>query len=620
MLNLLSFYIHKSKVERELKYILLLFSLLGQEFGQRFDRYPEVKALIREGNIKGWSILSTAHRCAAAYIEIVVKSYSPEMRRQIVRELATIDYGLLTKFMNAIWSSNTLPSWPQPKMPVTFGIAWVIMSALANRENNSIDDIDRDVVMRQIYGAIHDVPDAMRESVNTELLLPVDESSALEAISVYKESLKSNWGAEFSRCMEAYEEALQHLEDDSSIDFREAGIKAYKLFADEVLALSDRALKEELGWLDKMEDQRLYEKKVITLHDFLNESRELLASWGRDQFGERILEIANSKPDTWDPSERGTPESFVEPNRAVEGKLNASIGDYVFARAREISAERGQPFQTGQNVPAHTVESSILGPDGRPVQLEVPAQYASYSGTNLHAMKQAFDELVFDSAVQARWGIGEFEVNAIRAARNDYINWVESKLPEYKTARQNYAERSNLINRSMIGQYLKGPFLDPTPDDITATQDANSFLDAVRAVKEKLVSGTGLPYGSDLEDLMTAEDIKILDNVRRDMAREVRDKELVSLAMGRPCDGLPELKSQLEAYESILTESWLFAYEMCHGLVPEGNSERNPGYGPIDFDEWQVWKGKGFEMTGNLWFNHPGGLPPQLKIGAEGQR
>jgi hypothetical protein len=61
----------------------------------------------------------------------------------------------------------------------------------------------------------------------------------------------------------------------------------------------------------------------------------------------------------------------------------------------------------------------------------------------------------------------------------------------------------------------------------------------------------------------------------------------------------------------VLAEANLFAYELKHGLVPDGNSENNPGYGPMDFDEWREWKQREFERSGNLWHNHPGGLPPK---------
>ncbi len=72
-----------------------------------------------------------------------------------------------------------------------------------------------------------------------------------------------------------------------------------------------------------------------------------------------------------------------------------------------------------------------------------------------------------------------------------------------------------------------------------------------------------------------------------------------------------EAEARLEAFKSALNEVELFAYELKEGLVPDGNSEHNPGYGPMDFNEWQEWKRKEFERTGNIWSSHPNGLPPE---------
>ena len=75
----------------------------------------------------------------------------------------------------------------------------------------------------------------------------------------------------------------------------------------------------------------------------------------------------------------------------------------------------------------------------------------------------------------------------------------------------------------------------------------------------------------------------------------------------------PEEKSieeaQLEAIESVMAEADLYAYELDQGLIPDGNTEHNPGYGPMDFDEWREWKQREFERTGNIWHNYPGGVP-----------
>lgn len=48
----------------------------------------------------------------------------------------------------------------------------------------------------------------------------------------------------------------------------------------------------------------------------------------------------------------------------------------------------------------------------------------------------------------------------------------------------------------------------------------------------------------------------------------------------------------LDAFKSVLTEAEQFVYELARGLVPDGNSENNPGLGPMDFDEWREWKQK----------------------------
>jgi hypothetical protein len=76
--------------------------------------------------------------------------------------------------------------------------------------------------------------------------------------------------------------------------------------------------------------------------------------------------------------------------------------------------------------------------------------------------------------------------------------------------------------------------------------------------------------------------------------------------------------ARLGALEAVLAKAELFAYELKHGLVPDGDSERNPGYGPMDFREWLEWKEREFERTGNIWHNYPNGLPPQIAEAASG--
>ena len=55
----------------------------------------------------------------------------------------------------------------------------------------------------------------------------------------------------------------------------------------------------------------------------------------------------------------------------------------------------------------------------------------------------------------------------------------------------------------------------------------------------------------------------------------------------------------LDAFQSVMAEADLFAYELANNLVPDGYSESNPGLGPMDFNEWREWKQREFDRTGN---------------------
>ena len=81
---------------------------------------------------------------------------------------------------------------------------------------------------------------------------------------------------------------------------------------------------------------------------------------------------------------------------------------------------------------------------------------------------------------------------------------------------------------------------------------------------------------------------------------------------GNP-EGKTEEEIRIERIKDVMAEAGLFAYELEHGLVPDAYTEDNPGFGPMDFEQWRVWKNQEFEQTGNLWHNHPGGLPPAPK-------
>jgi hypothetical protein len=191
--------------------------------------------------------------------------------------------------------------------------------------------------------------------------------------------------------------------------------------------------------------------------------------------------------------------------------------DKVLARAKQLAEEKGQTFQIGQNAPAQTVPSPILGPNGLPVgSTTIPAQVASYPGSSLHFMKLAFDDLIRDPAT---FGIGKNEVNAISNTRGQFMNWFESKVPEYGQARALFSAGSKPINQMQIGQFLEGkltPILGEETGRLRAAGFATAVENAPATIKK---ASTGAPLYDNLSKIMSPEQIAVIDGIKDDLSR-----------------------------------------------------------------------------------------------------
>jgi hypothetical protein len=209
--------------------------------------------------------------------------------------------------------------------------------------------------------------------------------------------------------------------------------------------------------------------------------------------------------------------------------LNRPSMDKVLARASDLAAEKGQSFQIGQNRPAQVVPSSIVDEAGRPMgQTVIPGEVAKYPGSSLHAMKMAFDDLTKNPE---RFGIGAAEVGAIKGTRAQFLDWAESKAPSYRTARETFAAQSKPINQMEVGQYLEGK-LTPALGEETARLRASGFATALENAPGTIKRATGESRFQNLSDVLTPEQIKIVENVRADLARAQLTERQAGAARG----------------------------------------------------------------------------------------
>ena len=222
-------------------------------------------------------------------------------------------------------------------------------------------------------------------------------------------------------------------------------------------------------------------------------------------------------------------KAMVAADDTFSSLLGRPSMDKVLGRASDLAAEKGQSFQIGQNRPSQVVPSSIVDEAGRPMgQTVIPGEVAKYPGSSLHSMKLAFDDLIKNPE---RFGIGASEVGAIKGTRAQFLNWVESKAPSYRTARETFAAQSKPINQMAVGQYLEGK-LTPALGEETARLRASGFATALENAPGTIKRATGESRFQNLSDVLTPEQINILENVRADLARAQLTERQAAAARG----------------------------------------------------------------------------------------
>jgi hypothetical protein len=210
-------------------------------------------------------------------------------------------------------------------------------------------------------------------------------------------------------------------------------------------------------------------------------------------------------------------KQVVESDSTFDSLLSRPSMDKVMARARNIAAEKKQPFVIGETAPARVEKSMILSAEGTPAtETVIPATSAKYPVQSLHAMKLAFDDLIRDPAT---FGIGKAEAGAISGTRKEFLKWVEGKADAYRVARETFAEQSKPINQMEVGQYLESKMKSALQGENKLR--AGPFATAVEAAPTTITRATGVPMGfKSLSDVLTPDQIKIVESIRDDLARQ----------------------------------------------------------------------------------------------------
>lgn len=189
--------------------------------------------------------------------------------------------------------------------------------------------------------------------------------------------------------------------------------------------------------------------------------------------------------------------------------------------AQKNAANEQRLFKTGEDVPAQTVTSTVMGPDGKPLTREAPAAFATYPGQSLHDIKLALDEMIKSSpGVTAA---ERAEQRTIKSVRDQFVGWMENKLPGYKTARETFAAESKPINVMEVGKVLEQALTSPLNEGVSRP---GVFATAVRNAPATIKKATGDTRFQTLSDTLEAGDSQKVSNILQDLARTDEYKRL----------------------------------------------------------------------------------------------
>jgi hypothetical protein len=132
----------------------------------------------------------------------------------------------------------------------------------------------------------------------------------------------------------------------------------------------------------------------------------------------------------------------------------------------------------------------------------------------LHNIKISLDKMLTKTGETA---LASTERAQVAKVKTQLVNWLESKVPDYKAARTTFAEKSKPINQMEVGQYLEGKLTAPLEG---GAERAGAFATAVKDAPGTLKRATtGEARFKKLTDVLTPEQAKIVTDIRDDLSR-----------------------------------------------------------------------------------------------------
>lgn len=221
-------------------------------------------------------------------------------------------------------------------------------------------------------------------------------------------------------------------------------------------------------------------------------------------------------------SERGGRLAITAPQQAAIGAPKASIVSEPSLRpatAAELLRSPKSFYQEGSlkvSAPSASLPANYNGQTLMETLSGQRLRPGTFSGSALHDMKMGLDDAIGSPGLGGMQGA---ERNAALGTKGEYLNWLESKIPEYGQAKSLYAQKMRPVNQMDVGQALYEKLVPALADQggIPFRSNAQQYANALRNADDLTRNVTGMK-GATFSGVMDPSQINTLQGVAKDLS------------------------------------------------------------------------------------------------------
>jgi hypothetical protein len=199
---------------------------------------------------------------------------------------------------------------------------------------------------------------------------------------------------------------------------------------------------------------------------------------------------------------------------AVQAREAAVKPLYDAAKAKAVPADATiQSLLQRPSMASAASRAEALAAE-RGAQFGLPAE-GPLTGTALHDLKMGLDDAIGNAGLG---GLQGAQRNAAVDTKEQYLKWLESKIPEYAQAKDTFSSMSRPINQMDIGTELAKRFTPALADQggLPFKSTAASYANALRNGDDLARGVTGM--SNPLAAIMEPEQMALLQGVAKDSA------------------------------------------------------------------------------------------------------